>query len=182
MRVRAASSDDAAAIGHVHVETWRDTYAGLLPDAYLVEMSITRQAAFWAQGLTAEPSARPDVVLVLEDDNGHVVGFISGGKSRSRKALHGQRFDGEMYTLYVLPDHQGMGLGRELLQAGFEGLAARSFSSAVIWVLASNPSRFFYEAMGGEAVARRMEKFAGSEVEEVAYGWTSLELATAPKR
>ncbi len=181
MKVRAASSDDAAAIGHVHVETWRDTYAGLLPDAYLVEMSITRQAAYWARGLTAEPSARADVVLVLEDDDGQVVGFISGGKSRNRKELSGQRFDGEMYTLYVLPDHQGLGMGRDLLRAGFAGLAARSLRSAVIWVLASNPSRFFYEAMGGVAVARRMETFAGTEVEEVAYGWASLELAAARK-
>lgn len=179
MKVRAAARDDAAAIGHIHVATWRDTYAGLLPDSYLVEMSMTRQAAFWARGLSGDPTRREDVVLVVEDDRGEVVGFVSGGKSRTRKEEKIRRYDGEMYTLYVLPDHQGFGFGRALLGAGFDGLAERSFAAALVWVLSSNPSRFFYAAMGGTLVATRTEKFAGTEVEEVAYGWENLQLASA---
>ena len=30
--IRPARAADAAAIGRIHVETWRDTYAGMLPD------------------------------------------------------------------------------------------------------------------------------------------------------
>ena len=182
MKVRAATSDDAAAIAHVHVATWRDAYAGLLPDSYLVEMSMTRRAAYWARGLSNDPTGREEFVLVAEDDGCQVVGFVSGGKSRTRKDEKIRRYDGEMYTLYVLPDHQGFGLGRRLLRAGFDGLAERSFKAAVVWVLSSNPSRFFYQAMGGTPVAGRSEKFAGTELEEVAYGWESLRLASVIRK
>ena len=45
--LRPARPGDAAAIARVHVDTWRSTYAGLLPDRYLVTMSMTRRAAHW---------------------------------------------------------------------------------------------------------------------------------------
>ncbi|HNI60392.1 MAG TPA: GNAT family N-acetyltransferase, partial [Pseudomonadota bacterium] len=34
--VRPAGPDDAEAIARVHVETWRATYRGLVPDHYLL--------------------------------------------------------------------------------------------------------------------------------------------------
>ena len=42
-------------------------------------------------------------------------------------------------------------------------------------MLAANPSRFFYEAMGGQRAGERQESFAGTELEELAYGWPDLE-------
>ena len=42
VRIRAATPMDAAGIAAVHVETWRATYAGILPDNYLVSQSVDR--------------------------------------------------------------------------------------------------------------------------------------------
>ena len=55
-------------------------------------------------------------------------------------------------------------------------------SEAMIWVLSGNPARFFYEALGGVAVAERKEAFAGTLLEETAYGWPDLAawLTSAP--
>ena len=47
VRVRGALPADAPAIAKVHVETWRATYAGLVPDAYLVGMREERQTLMW---------------------------------------------------------------------------------------------------------------------------------------
>ena len=44
-------------------------------------------------------------------------------------------------------------------------------SAVVVWVLAANPARFFYEASGGRKVAERIENFAGAELAELAFGW-----------
>ena len=41
--IRRAQAGDAEAIARIHVETWRATYAGLLPDRYLVGMSAQGQ-------------------------------------------------------------------------------------------------------------------------------------------
>src|ERR1700756_3386192 len=64
---------------------------------------------------------------------------------------------GEVYTLYVESDFQNRGLGRRLLDALFRQLHADGCDTAVLWMLAANPTRFFYEGMGGEIVGVRRE-------------------------
>ena len=72
--------------------------------------------------------------------------------------------------------HQSGVLKRRSVQA-FAGLATRGHEAAVIWVLEANPSRFFYQAMGGNVVAERTERFAGTTLAELAYGWEQLHSA-----
>jgi GNAT superfamily N-acetyltransferase len=171
-RIRDACREDAENIGRIHVETWRDCYAGLLPDRALVRMSADIEGGRWARCLDGG-----ERVVVADTDEGQMVGFGSCGVSRNR-ALP---FGGEVYTLYVLPDYQGQGIGRRLLNGLFGGLAACGHRSAVIWVLRLNPSRYFYEAMGGRHVADRDERVWGSLVGEAAYGWESLPVPCSPR-
>ena len=56
----------------------------------------------------------------------------------------------------------------------FAALRSAGVSDAYLWVLAGNPSRFFYESMGGTRIAERQESFAGTLLDEIAYGWTDL--------
>jgi len=172
--VRPAGEADAAGIARVHVETWRSTYAGLLPTAYLAGLSSTRQAAGWAR-LLAQPDERRGTFVATERELG-VIGFVRGGPVRKIPVAPDDQWRGagEIFTLYVLPDHQNAGIGRRLLAAGFAELAARGFQRALIWVLALNPSRFFYHAMGGQQVGVQQENFAGKTVDEIAYGWRDL--------
>ena len=53
IRIRRATRADAAAIGRVHVETWQSSYAGLLPDKALAQMSDVRQSAWWLRVTSA---------------------------------------------------------------------------------------------------------------------------------
>ena len=64
--------------------------------------------------------------------------------------------------------------GRGLLGALFSALSAAGCRSALVWVLAENPARFFYEAMGGTLIATREEPFHGVVLSECAYGWPDL--------
>ena len=47
--IRPATVDDAAAVAHVHVSSWRSTYRGLMPDAVLDSLSVERRAEFWRE-------------------------------------------------------------------------------------------------------------------------------------
>ncbi len=167
IRVRRARPSDASDIGWVHVETWRDTYAGILPNAMLVRMSTEVEGGHWGRVL----SRGRETVLVAEYDVHGVIGFGSCGRCRSA----GLGYDGEVYTLYVLPDYQDQGAGRRLLEALFKDLRDDGYRSALIWVLHDNPSRYFYEAMNGRHVADRTERLWGKMVAERAYGWDELE-------
>ena len=178
IRIRRASRHDAAAIGRVHVETWQATYAGLLPDAMLVGMSDVRQSAWWSQLLQDPGEARG--VFVADDRDMGVVGFGSCGPVRDPpeglpEGLDGREIKvGEVYTLYVEPDFQNLGLGRKLLDALFRQLKADRCDTAVLWMLAQNPTRFFYEGLGGERVGERVDTMGGTDVDEVAYAWRNL--------
>jgi ribosomal protein S18 acetylase RimI-like enzyme len=165
IRIRAAKRGDTKAIGRIQVDTWRDAYAGLLPDKVLLRMSAEIEGGRWIRVIE-----RKEAVVVAEDSKAGVVGFGSCGPSR----LGALPFEGEVYTLYVAPGFQGKGIGRRLLRSLFVELELAGMRSALIWVLKANQSRFFYEAMGGRHVADRDERLWGSVVKESAYGWNEL--------
>ena len=167
--LRPARPGDAAAIARVHVETWRAAYAGIVPDAYLVSMTESKQALMWNH--TVRRAVAPEAVLAAESTDlpgGRIVGFGSCGGAR------GQPGNGEVFTLYVAPDWQGQGIGRLLLEALLARLHGGGLNQAVVWVLGANPARFFYEALGGRRVAERNERFAGVDLAEAGYAWPDL--------
>ena len=172
--IRPARASDAPGIARVYVDTWRDTYAGLIPVPALVGLSHRRLTQIWAEELALPASGQ--VVVIANDAVSGIVGFGSCGKMRG-DALS---YKGEVFTLYVLPDFQGQGIGRRLLRRLFATLAARGMDSAVLWVLADNPARFFYHTMGGKLTAVREQRFWGVDLREWAYGWTDLRTTFAP--
>ena len=163
--IRPARPTDAGAIARLDVETWRTTYAGVLSTPYLVGLSERRREAGWRHAITAEPRD----VRVAVDAEASILGFGSCGPSRGDG-----RFAGEVFTLYVAPDWQNRGIGRRLLVALFRRLVAAGRNSALIWVLRDNPSRFFYQRLGGRLVIGRALPVAGAMVEAVGYGWPDL--------
>lgn len=169
LTVRTAIPSDIAGIADIHVETWRDAYAGILPDRVLLRLSPRRHAAQWRHALVR------DRVKVAVDGGHGAVGFGSAGRARSDTLPYA----GEIYTLYVRPDFQGQGIGGTLLAALFGALLHDGIESAILWVLADNPARFFYEAMGGKWAAVRDETLWGVTLPERGYAWADLKQATA---
>lgn len=167
--IRAAKIDDAGRIAQIHVDSWRSTYAGLLPDHVLLGLeSRVHERRWWRQALRR--ARRQHVVLVAEDSREGVIGFGSCGPSRDR-ALP---FSGEIYTIYLRDDFHGLGLGRRLFVALSERLLETQGSSVIVWSLSTNPARFFYQALGGRFVARRRGSLGGTAIQEFAYGWDDV--------
>lgn len=101
MIIREARCDDAAGIARIHVESWRTTYRGIVPDDVLERLSEERRVAYWSDVLCREP--RSDVVYVAEDERGAIAGFAAGGPERD--GTHG--YDGELYAIYLLEAASG---------------------------------------------------------------------------
>lgn len=161
-----AGPADAEALAHVHVTSWRETYKGLLPDAYLARMS---EPAF-ARRFRRQLAGASEVTLAAADRFG-LVGYAQGGPSR-----RGVPGEGEITVLYLLRQAQGRGLGRELLTRTAQALAAQGASSLMISVLRENfGARGFYEHLGGVAEPARPEPGPGGVMlHEVAYVWRDI--------
>jgi len=174
--IRQAVETDATPIARVHVESWRTTYAGLLPDRVLLNLNSAEHESRWWRSVLAR-QRRSNYIYVAEHERHGVIGFGSAGPSRD----NGLHYRGEVYTLYLDDAFHGEGIGRQMFTVLSERLVAERGPSMVVWVLNGNPSRYFYEALGGRMVARRRSTIAGAPIEEVAYGWEDARTLVADR-
>jgi ribosomal protein S18 acetylase RimI-like enzyme len=168
MLLRQAIRADAPQIARVDVDTWRSAYRGILPGPYLDGLSYAGRERLWLHFLSERRARQTHPILVFEDYlSGEIAGFSSAGPERRGSA----RFRGELYTLYVLERYQGQRLGRRLVQGSAALLAGQGMRSMLVWVLAENPARHFYESLGGRYLKSEEIQIGGVGVEQVAYGW-----------
>ncbi|WP_191560441.1 GNAT family N-acetyltransferase [Metabacillus idriensis] len=166
--IRIAAQEDAKQIAVVHVDSWRTTYKGIVAESFLEKMTYESRERLWA-------SASPDSVVVAEDTNGRIVGFVSFGPERTKEF----DFDGELYAIYLLKEVQGSGIGRKLVLAAAEGLIKQNHQSMLLWVMNANPSKGFYERFLPEKVAEDVYTIEGEDHQETALGWRDLQKLAA---
>jgi ribosomal protein S18 acetylase RimI-like enzyme len=166
VKIRKAVPDDAPSIGLVHVESWRKTYAGIVPDAYLAALDDEERAARWKQDLLAGSM----FIFVAEDQWG-IFGFVSGGGIRD--PIEG--YDAELYAIYLMPARQRRGMGQELVLTLRESFLMNGFNSMVVWVLERNlPGVSFYKRLGGIQIGQKTIDIGGEVLSELALGWPVL--------
>jgi len=168
MKIRPARVSDADGIAHVHVESWRSTYKGIIADDHLANLSKQKRADQWHENLRAQNPKT--CIFVVTDANGQIIGFASGGAQREPQL----NYDGELYAIYLLETAQGRGLGTRLTHVVANHLVTNGFESMSVWVLEDNPSRKFYLALGGKYVSKKTITIGEQELIEVAYGWRYL--------
>ncbi len=168
-RVRKAVLSDAPGIARVHIDTWRTTYVGIVPQAVLDGLSYEKSQARMEEFLS-EPSGK-QFVLVGEDETGSIAGFATAGPARSPSPPGG----GEVYAIYIRSGAQRRGLGRRLMRWAARELARQGHRSLYVWSFALNHhARRFYEALGGQEAGRQTLEIGGASLEEVAYLWPNL--------
>ena len=142
MLIEAAALEDCRAIAEVHVASWQQAYAGIVPHEYLASLSVPAREASWQEAVRA---GTPAVLVARQEDK--VVGFVALGPSRDEDAA---ARCGEIWALYVLSSAWSTGAGRSLWLAALEELRRRSLSGIVtLWVLSANErGRRFYTAAG----------------------------------
>lgn len=165
--LRPALPADAGGLARVGVETWRTTYQGIMSDETLAGLSVEARAQGWRGRLE---TSDPQSFVFLLETNGEVIGFSSGGVERDGDPV----YRGEIYALYLLKEYQHQGLGRRLVEASARSLLENGMTTMLIWVLRDNPSRRFYEAIGGKYLRERMINIQSQNLPEVAYGWDNL--------
>lgn len=162
-RVRLAVPVDAPALAKVHVDAWRAAYRGLVPNERLAKLSYARGAENFLRSMREGP----EEIYAVEEER-VVVGFLTLGPCRDVD-LDAETV-GEIWGIYLAPEHWRLGIGTRLCRHGEAILAARGCRSVILWVFAENTrARRFYEAMGYAPDGVTKQRDFGIPLEVVRY-------------
>lgn len=163
---RKAKIEDVPQIAAVHVESWRKSFAGIVPQIFLDKMSIEKRENAFRRMFSDETYK----IFVAENAAGKIVGFADFGKSRDKNLQH----EAELYAIYLLPEIQRKGIGANLFRLCQKEMKDEGFGSMFLVALEVSPYKSFYEKTGGRVVGKGTHDLAEVEFETVIYGWENL--------
>jgi len=163
---REATAADCLEVASVHVQSWKGSFAGIVPQTFLDEMSVEKRAKAFEKGFSASSYK----MYLAEAPGRGVVGFADFGEPR--EVIDG--YEGELYSIYILPDFQRKGIGERLFNLGAEYLVGIGKRSLYLLTLEVSPYRPFYEKMGGRIIGRAQIEIEGIKFDELVYGWDRL--------
>ena len=132
VEIREAAIGDADVLGAVHIQCWREAYFPHILSAASFEVATPAVRAERWRTILATPS---NVKNWVAEHDGRIIGFAAAGEGRESDLwqLH------ELYSIYVLAEAHGTGVGQALLDA------ALGEAPAYLWVAAENPrAQAFY--------------------------------------
>ncbi|MCD0442031.1 GNAT family N-acetyltransferase [Glycomyces sp. A-F 0318] len=154
MRIRTGGPADADEIVQVRTASWRAAYSGIVSEATLAELPEVAPERF-----VRNLAQRREYAITLVAEKGpNVIGFASVGwdTRESGEEQSGPGEPGEVWALYVHPDHWGRGAGYALMREGHRWLAGRGLLPVRVWELVGNGvGRRFYERYGFVADGKR---------------------------
>jgi len=171
---RQAHFRDAAEIGRAHVDIWKATYRGLMPDEVIRRLNYLRFELRW-EDLLARRDEEIVTTLAVEKDHG-VAGYLRGGPiERSEDEGLGEF---EIYSVNILPRFQRHGIGKNLMYRGLHRLWDLDADDCYVWVLDGNSkARYFFKSLGAEPMRSGIEKMGKNRLPKTAYVWGDLTVA-----
>ena len=153
--IRKATPQDAKGITWVHLRSWETTYGDVFPASVFEsrEKNKEKSESSWAQSLQ-----NPQHNTYVAEQAGKVVGFMTFNAVSRNPSFANHT---EMPAVYILKDFQGQGLGKKFFDIAKSLTQKFGKNKMMLNVLTTNPSKKFYEKMGGKAVAKANISVAG---------------------
>lgn len=157
----------ADAIARLHVESWRETYEGIIPPNILADADLADRTARWHSYL-----AVGGYPTFLASVAGQPAGIIRAGPLPEPLA---EGADGHIYVIYILQRFHRRGIGRKLVglvAAEWLQLGGSAFSVGVL--SANHGARAFYEAIGARYIRPDIYQWQGHSLPESIYLFENL--------
>jgi GNAT superfamily N-acetyltransferase len=163
---REATVSDCLAVAKVHVQSWQESFKGIVPQTFLDQMSVEKRARAFEAGFSADSYK----MYVAEVSGRGVVGFADFGAPREPIGA----YEGELYAIYLVPEFQRKGIGERLFNLGVDFFHGGGKDSMYLLALEVSPYRLFYEKMGGQVTGKKQVEIEGVWYDELVYGWNNL--------
>ena len=151
----------------LHVQCWREAYAGFLPNELMSTFSTERRLPMWHAVIP-----NPDRFVLAAYDEAKPVGFIISG-STDEKYIENQ--DGHLWAIYIERQYHRKGIGRKLIAAAATDWLAKGGNTITLGVLAENTSaRMFYEKLGARFVRTSTYNWDDHKLADAIYAFEDL--------
>ena len=168
IKYRQANIADIPSVAKVHVQSWRESFKGIVPQSYLDKMSEEKRKLAFEKAFTIKGYK----MFVAEDPKHGIVGFADCGESRYNKLV-----EGELYAIYLLKDFQRKGIGKLLFSLVIRGLVANGKNSISLVCLEKSPYKYFYEKLNGKLHQKDVTLIEGLEFVTLTYIWKDVALS-----
>lgn len=158
--VRLANIHDASAMSRIHARTWKAAYINYISPVYLDTIPDDGWIPLFERAF--KESIHEAAVFV---QNGIITGTVTYGKARAAMTCTaaestgtaennngGRSFvcgEGEIISLYVLPEYWSTGQGFQLTEFAVDSLKNQGYKSCFLWVIKENERAVnFYKKFG----------------------------------
>jgi ribosomal protein S18 acetylase RimI-like enzyme len=174
-QIRRANAADIPELARLHIASWRESYAGWMPDEVLANLDPEDWEERWRAQMAAADQDPAHAVFLALDETGAPAGFGACRRQTSQKLLP-LGFDGEVASLYLLRKIQGQGVGPRLIARMATHLVAHECRACGFWVFRNNAgARRFYERLGAAPTGiEGVWEIFGMVLPDIAYGWKDL--------
>ena len=171
-KIRLAEISDVREIVFVHAETWKTTYEGIIDQAFLE--SLDSEDRLIARKSRLLDKTRYCFVVVYQNQ---IIGFCESGpvifhENRTLWKEQWKQYEnfGEIYTLYILKEHQKKGIGQALFYQAKIKLKEQGYMSFLVWVIEENKTACqFYEKNNGIKVDETLMRIGNKNYQGILY-------------
>lgn len=161
--IRNATVDDIEEVASLHVNSWHETYAGIISQNYLENMKNNLPKRI--ERMKKEFNLRTMIVVVLNDE---IVGFSEF--VFSNEFSNDMDIDCELCGLYIKNGYKKLGLGSKMFEYVIKLFKEKNKKKMGLWCVKENiPAINFYEKNGGILTKEKTFTIEGQEYSEVAY-------------
>ena len=153
--IRNAEKEDVRQIAEILVEDWQKAYRGIMDDAFLDAMNVSKRY---------EVEGKRYQKYVVAADGNEILGYAWLQAAEDGDA------DCEVIALYVRYSKRNNGIGKLLMQYAFSCFREAGRKKMIVWCLKKNyESRKFYVKMGGKEYRTGTHNWGGKEYEMISY-------------
>jgi len=163
--VRPANLRDAKSIADIRTRSSQAAFKAVFPgEAVPVGGSTEHSVVYWREAIEY---SEPQVLVAVQKST--VVGFVGFDRSRDPKTPNTM---GEIWALYVAPEHWGQGVGLALWDAAREGLIYEGCTKVSAWVpLGFERALHFFDMAGfkREMTSIKTAPMGATRIEEIRF-------------
>ena len=163
------ASGMAEEIAHLHVASWREAYADIVPAEVLANVDMADRISRWRTYLLGTEGSP----TYLARAGGEAAGFIRAGAVKEPLA---EGADGHIFALYVLRRFHRRKIGQTLVALAARAWLQRGGAALSVGVLSANAgARAFYEALGARFIRPDTYEWDDHNLPESIYLFENLE-------